>query len=184
MNCWGVTILIAAGITAMAPTASGQRAAIPTEVNTAIRKLSPGATVLSFAGVNSVSCAPVGETPGIVKADFNGDEHEDYAVLLKGSTTGRSTQWEGTTLHEFRFSLVFFLDDGKGGYTPLVAHRYADFIPTITVVDLEPAGTVHDATLSKDVSLRFPAVTLSYCEKSSTIYYLSGGKVRSVAAGD
>src|SRR5690349_19995980 len=55
----------------------------------AIKALSPTARVLQASEIDMRECESVPKTPGMVKADFNGDGLEDAAVLL---VTHRSTK--------------------------------------------------------------------------------------------
>jgi hypothetical protein len=119
-----------------------------------------------------------------VKGDFNGDGRDDYAALLKTKETGKETTWEGRKLREARFAFVLFLDDGNGGYTPRVVRRYVDFVPTSVVLDLQPAGRVRNRETRQNVGLSNPGVTLSFCEKSATTYFISDGKIRSISVAD
>ena len=153
-------------------------------LNASIRKLAPGAAVVVTQEVDAISCNPVGDNPGLVRADFNGDGRPDYAALLKIRETGKKTIWEGKTLREASFSFVLFLDDGHGGYEPRVVRRYTDFIPTGVVLDLQPPGSVLNGETQKSITLSNPGVTLSFCEKSAVTYYVAGGKIHSIPIAD
>ncbi|MGE0278705.1 MAG: hypothetical protein AB7R40_25180 [Nitrospiraceae bacterium] len=171
-----VTLFGCAPLSAQQPTTEG--------LQTAIEKVAVGASIVQAKDVDPVACQPVGENPGFLRADFNGDGRDDYAVLLKTGDTGKERIWEGKTLRETRFTFVFFLDDGAGGYKPRVVRRYVDFIPTAVVLDLQPAGDVRHRETGKHVRLKNPGITLSFCEKSATTYFLLGGKVRSIPIAD
>ncbi len=71
-------------------------------LNASIRKLAPGAAVVVTQEVDAISCNPVGDNPGLVRADFNGDGRPDYAALLKIRETGKKTIWEGKRLYSDR----------------------------------------------------------------------------------
>jgi hypothetical protein len=150
----------------------------------AIERVAVGATIVQAKDVDPISCQPVGESPGLLRADFNGDGRDDYAVLLKTGDTGKERTWEGKTLRETRFAFAFFLDNGSGGYEPRVVRRYVDFIPTAAVLDLQPAGEVRHRETHKNVRLKNPGVTLSFCEKSAATYFLHANKIRSVPIAD
>lgn len=160
-----------------------QKPAIPDALAAAMKKAAPGASVVAPRDVDETACAPVGQAPGFLHADFDGDGREDYAALLK-KETGKEKTWEGRTLREARFSFVLFIDDGSGGYKPRVIRRYVDFIPTAVVLDLQPAGNVRHRETRKNVKLPNPGVMLSFCEKSATTYYIVDGKIRSVPIAD
>ena len=158
--------------------------AIPDTLSAAIQKAASGAALVTAHEVDATACAPVGQAPGLVRADFNGDGRDDYAALLKTKETGKETIWEGKKLREARFSFVLFLDDGNGGYKPRVVRRYTDFVPTAVVLDLQPAGNVRHRETHKTVKLANPGVMLSFCEKSATTYFIAAGKIRSIPVAD
>lgn len=157
---------------------------IPESLAGAIRKLYPSATIVSAKEVDATSCQPVGNSPGLIRADFNGDGQQDYAVLLKIRVNKKETIWEGKSLREARFAFVIFLDDGAGGFRPRVIRRYDDFVPTAVVIDLQPAGKIRHRETHKDVQVPMPAVVLSFCEKSATAYYLVDDKFRLIPIAD
>lgn len=156
---------------------------IPEALVAAMKKVVPGASLVAPRDVDEAACAPIGQTPGFLHADFDGDGRKDYAALLK-KETGKEKTWEGRTLREARFSFVLFMDDGRGGYKPRVIRRYLDFIPTAVVLELQPAGNVRHRETRKNVNLPNPGVTLSFCEKSATTYYIIDSKIRSVPIAD
>jgi len=156
---------------------------IPAALSAAIEKVAPSASLVTAREVDATACAPVGKAPGLVRADFDGDGRDDYAALLK-KQTGKEKLWEGRTLHEARFSFVLFMRDESGEYKPRVVRRYADFIPTAVVLDLQPAGNVRHRETRKNVKLPNPGVMLSFCEKSATTYFIVAGKIRSVPISD
>jgi hypothetical protein len=153
-------------------------------LESAIQKIAASASIVRTGDVDQTACQPVGEDSGLLRADFNGDGRVDYAVLLKTGDTGKERIWDGKTLRETRFAFVFFLDDGRGSYRAKVVRRYVDFIPTAVVLDLQPAGEVRHRETHKSVRLSNPGVTLSFCEKSATTYFLVGDNVRSVPIAD
>jgi hypothetical protein len=157
---------------------------IPDSLSAAIQHLAPGAELVGPREVDATSCAPVGRSPGLVRADFNGDMHDDYALLLKTKDTGKVTIWEGKELREAEFSFALFLADRVGGYRAKVVLRYTNYLPAAVVLDLQPAGTVQDRETHQVVTLRNPGVTLSFCEKSATTYYLVGEEIRSIPISD
>lgn len=177
----------AALTTLLTPTYLGaqqKEPAIPETLSAAIQKAASGAALVTAHEVDATACAPVGQAPGLVRGDFNGDGRDDYAALLKTKETGKETIWEGKKLREARFSFALFLDDGSGGYKPRVIRRYTDFIPTAVVLDLQPAGNVRHRETHKNVKLSNPGVTLSFCEKSATTYFMAAGRIRSIPIAD
>jgi hypothetical protein len=159
-------------------------ASLPETLAAAIKKTSPGATIVSVKEVDSTSCQSVGDSPGLVRADLNGDGRQDYAVLLKTKVSKEETIWEGKTLHEAQFALMLFLADRDGGFRARTLHRYADFVPTAVVINLQPPGVVRNRETHRTVRVQHPGVTLIYCEKSATTYYLADDKVHSIPIAD
>lgn len=174
-----------AGLLASPPvSAQSTQSAPPESLAAAIKKIAPAAVIVDAQDVDATACKPVGESPGIMRADFNGDRRDDYAVLLKTRETGKEKNWHGKTLREAHFSFVLFIDDGNGGYGQRTIRRYSDFIPTAVVLDLQPAGHVRHRETRKSVHIPHPGVTLSFCEKSAKTYYLIDDKIRSVPIAD
>ncbi len=171
-------------LTASALVAQPKEASLPENLARAISKITPGSSIVDAKDVDATACQPVGDTPGLAHADFNGDGRQDYAVLLKTSVSKKETVWQGKSLREARFSFVLFLDDGTGGYRARVIRRYADFVPTAVVIDIQPAGKVRHRETHKHIRVPNPAVMLSFCEKSATTYYLVGDKIRSIPIAD
>lgn len=164
--------------------AQSKDAPVPESLAGAINKASPDATIVDAKEVDATSCRPVGDSPGLVRADFNGDGRQDYAVLLKTKVSNEETIWQGKTLREAWFALMLFLDDGHGGFRARILHRYADFVPTAVVINLQPAGTVRNRETHQTVRVPHAAVTLTFCEKSATTYYLAGNKIQSIPIAD
>jgi len=164
--------------------AQSKEASVPENLAGAIYKVAPGSAIVSAKEVDATACQPVGDSPGLVRADFNGDGRQDYAVLLKTRVSKEETVWQGKSLREARFLFVWFLDDGSGGYKPRIIRRYTDFVPTAVVIDLQPAGKIRHRETHKDIQVPNPAVMLSFCEKSATTYYLLDDKFRSIPIAD
>jgi hypothetical protein len=164
--------------------AQPKQSVLPNSLTAAIKTVASAAVIVEPQDVDAAACQPVGESPGLLRADFNGDGRDDYAVLLKMKETGKEKRWDGRTLREARFSFVLFLDDGSGGYRPRVIRQYTDFMPTAVVLDLQPAGNVRHRETRKNVHIPNAGVMLSFCEKSAKTYYLVDDKVRSVPIAD
>lgn len=178
-------LVVLTGLLTSTYTAAQQKEfAVPENLTAAIKQIAPSAVIIKAQEVDATACHPVGEYPGLVRADLNGDGREDFAALLKTKETGKVTSWEGKTLRETRFLFVLFIDDGGGGYKPRVVRRYTDFVPTAVVIDLQPPGKVRHRETHKDIQMPNAGVTLSFCEKSAMTYYMSGDKIRSVPIAD
>jgi hypothetical protein len=166
------------------PIAQQPNSAVPDSLLREIGKLTPGAVIVGAEEVDAIACHPLEKSPGLVRADLNGDGRDDYAVLLKTRETGKETLWEGKKLREARFAFALFIDDGKGSYKPRIVRRFTDFVPVAVVLDLQPAGSVRHRETRKNIHAPNAAVTLSFCEKSATTYYMDGGKLRSIPIAD
>lgn len=164
--------------------AEGPEPTLPESLMAAIRSVAPGAVWVSPQETDVTGCAPVGSSPSMVRADFNGDRRDDYALLLKTKDTDKLTIWEGKDLRQAHFALALFLADGVGGYKARVLRHYLDFRPTSVVLQLQPAGRVRHPFTHQAVTLKNPGVTLSFCEKSATTYYLAGGHILSIPIAD
>jgi hypothetical protein len=112
--------------------------------------------------------------------DLNGDSAEDFAVLLKlerdGSATRHDSQWP--------ILLVFFLNDGNGGYAARSVRSVSASYPFGVTLTLQPAGVVRNRSTGANVTLANPGVMLSFCEKSAATYYLDGNRIRGVPIAD
>lgn len=167
---WAVTVLC--------------EAQVPQNLADAIQGFAKGASIVAAGEIDSDACQPLGDDPTLVRADFNGDGRDDYAALLKLGETGKKTEWQGKQLRQGRFALVLFIDNGKGGYLAKLAQRFTSYEPTATMVKFMPPGKVQNAETGKDVVLKNAGVALSFCEKSATVYYLTGHRVRSIPLFD
>jgi len=129
-------------------------------------------------------CEQVPRTPGLVKADFNGDGFEDAAVLLKTHVASEVKTWEGQTYREANLVFVIFLSDGKGGYLTPTQDKYKNLIPAMLFLDVIPPGKVRDIEAGKDVVLQNPGVMLTFCGKSAAAYAVTGSTVKEIPLSD
>ena len=157
---------------------------IPPSLTAAIRAIAPGADILSPQEIDATACAPLGASPNTVRADFNGDSLDDYALLLKMKETGKVSKWEGRELRQADLALAIFLADKAGSFHARVVREFLNYLPAAVALDLQPAGKVRHRDTNQTVTLKSPGVTLSFCEKSATTYYLAGDKVRSIPISD
>lgn len=156
----------------------------PADLASAIERFQSGAAVVRTEDLDASACAPLRENPGIVTADLNGDGRQDSGVLLRLRYTGKETTWQGKVLREAQFAFVMFLDQGRGEFKSRVVHRYTDDVPSSVTIDLEPPGIVRHRGTGKEVRLPHPGIMMSFCEKSATIYYLVGNRLRSIPVSD
>lgn len=150
----------------------------------AIKRVSPNATILQPSEIDAKSCAPVPKSPGLVRADFNGDGLEDAAVLLKTSVSSEVTVWQGQELRKADFLFVILLNDGKGSYHIRTLDKFAGHIPAIAFIDLESSKKIRPLGAKKDLTLSNPAIVLTYCEKSAAAYVVTGTRVKEVPLSD
>jgi hypothetical protein len=164
--------------------AEGADPTLPESLKVAVRTVARAAVLVSPRQVDATACAPVGRSPGVVRADFDGDGRDDYALLLKTRDTGKVTIWEGKALRQAEFAFAFFLADGSGGFKARVVQRYLSYLPTSEVIQLQPAGRIRQMETNRTITLKHPGVTLVFCEKSATTYYLAAGKILSIPVAD
>ena len=182
--------LILGCVTATLCCASGWAAEPPTGANVskallaAIGRVSPNATILQANQVDAKSCAPVPKSPGLVRADFNGDGLEDAAALLKIRVAEEITVWEGKELREADFVFVIFLNDGKGGHIARTLDKFSDFIPAGVTISINPPGKIRPLGAKKDITLSNPSIVLTYCEKSAAAYVVTGTRVKEIPLSD
>ena len=113
-----------------------------TNLAAAIERFHAGAVVVRPADVDARSCGPIGESPGMVATDLNGDGRQDFGVLLMLKYTGKETPWQGKVLREAQFAFVMFVRHGGGGLEARVVRRYTEYQPSSVVIELEAAGIV------------------------------------------
>lgn len=163
----------------------GQEAGpVPDSLVAAIEKAVPGASLVSLADVNAKECKPVPKTPGLVRADFDGDGRADFAVLVKAGETGKVVDWQGTRLREARYVFAIFLDDAKGGFTVRIVQRFVDFVPIASFIDLQAPGNVPGFGENPGVVIPNSGIAFVNCEKSEAVYYFSGKRIRTIWVSD
>jgi hypothetical protein len=164
--------------------AQSDEAKFPVPLLTAIGKIAPKASVVRPQDIDGQECDSIGASPGIVRADFNGDGRQDYATILKTKVSEKETVWEGKTLREAQFALVLFLDDGRGAYRAISAYKYVGFVPTIGIIYPQSNREVRNRETHRIIRLANAAVTLAFCGKSATTYYITKDKIRSIPIAD
>jgi hypothetical protein len=159
-------------------------APVPAKLLAYIRATTPGAEIVRPDEIDPTSCQPVPSSPTVVQADLTGSHRTDFAVLLKLKETGKQTVWQGKTLTEARFALVVFSDNGHDGYLTRRLNEFTDFVPLGAFVSIDSAGKLHNAATNKDLTTHHAAVSLVFCEKSETAYYIHNDKTTAVPVAD
>lgn len=157
---------------------------LPKGIASAIDLFAHGSSIVREQEIDSMACNPVPRNPSFVHADFNADGHEDYAALLKIKETGRVVDWQGKKLREAKFALVLLLGDGKDGFKPKIVSQFTSYIPTATTISILPSGKLRDRDSKKNIEMKTSGVALSFCEKSTTAYYISHGQIRAISLVD
>jgi len=164
--------------------ALAQQSLIPGPLLTAINRLSPTASLLQTNEIDLRECDAPTSTPGLVKADFNGDGLEDAAVLLKVLVFPQLKGPPGEQYREANFLFVVFLNDGKGGYRALMQDKYYNHIPSMMYMEPIRPTKIRNIETGKDVVLRNPGVMLIFCGKSAAAYSVTGNKVSEIPISD
>jgi hypothetical protein len=177
-------LLVAGLVCSVTQAAVPWPAPVPANLLAHIHATVPGAEIVRPDEIDSMSCQPVAKSPTVVQGDLTGNHRTDFAVLLKLKETGKQTEWQGRKLTEAQFELMLFSDDGHDGYSTRRLNEFTDFIPLGVFVDVDPAGKIHNASTGKDLTTHHSAVSLVFCEKSETAYYIHDDKVIAVPVSD
>jgi hypothetical protein len=148
----------------------------------AIAKSFPHTAIVTATDVSSMDCES-SPSPGFLEADFNGDHHPDFAVLLKGSETGKVTNWEGKELREIRYVFAIFVNQGNGEFRVAASEHFVDYGQVGAYIGLQPARHV-DSYVSKPITVSNPAVAVEWCGKSTVLYYFSHGRMKKFWTSD
>src|SRR5687768_11777275 len=74
------------------------------DLSAAVARSYPSAAIVRQQDVDAVACAPLGDSPGLVRADLNNDGRHDYGVLLRLKFTGKERVWQGKPFKEAEFA--------------------------------------------------------------------------------
>ena len=140
--------------------------------------------MVSLEDIDAKACNPVPRSPGLVLGNFDGDNHPGFAVLLKDNETGKVIDWQGRKLREFRYVFAIFLGNDKGDFQAKLVRRFSDFTTLGAYIDLQAPGNLRNRDENRDVAISNPAISLVFCEKSTAVYYVSGGHIRTVTIAD
>lgn len=175
--------VVIAQILACAPRAE-DTATLPAGLLTAIGRIDPTAKPLAAADVDQVSCGQIPKRPGIVEADFDGDGRRDVSVLLVSAAKGESIEWHGKKLEPKKITFAILMALSNGDFALRLAKSFSDYAPLGVFIARKPPGPVQDRDKNIVVNIRNPGVSLTFCEKSSSVYYVEDGKVRTVFETD
>lgn len=160
-------------------------AGLPPSLVTSIERLSKNASIVRIDEVDASECDSIPPHPGIARGDFNGDGQEDVAVLLKTRVAEQTTTWQNKTLREADFLFVFFLKDGKGGYTTRTLDKFAGYIPGHAYVESNPPKKRIAVSASKEgIVFSNAAAIITFCGKSAAAYTVVGKKVKKIPLSD
>ena len=111
--------------------------------------------------------------PNLISGDFDGDNHQDYAIQITNPDQSDSTD------------LVLAFLWRPGGYKQFLLESMQHFSPTDEYLWLSRKGT-HGYNAESEDSLVFPcdAVTIEIWEKASTSYLYSHGEFTRIVTGD
>jgi len=155
------------------PVASPQTSpatSLPLELAAAIKRLHAAAVVVTADEVYVDRCGAEHRRDQILRADFDGDGRQDYAVLLRiGDPTGDPAQ----ALRTVPLWGVVFLAKRDGRYRPFVVFQEADaMFPSRQVLWVQPPGRVkHGAHPERVLTLKLPGVGSMLCESTARVFY-------------
>jgi hypothetical protein len=179
---WVVTVFIV--LLPWGARSQGVSLPLPPGASSAIEKVIPGASVVTLDDIDGKGCNPVPHSPGVVTADFNGDNHPGFAVLLKGVETGKTVEWQGQKLKEVHYAFAIFLSDGENSFRAGFVRRFVDFSPIGAYIEIQPPGSLRNRDENRDVLISNPGVALVFCEKSAAVYYVSRNHIRRIPIVD
>jgi hypothetical protein len=181
-------ILISCAITAFSCSAWADKvpegSSYSRQLSSAIRQLSPTASILRAADVNTKSCESTPESPTLVRADLNGDGREDVAALLTTSVSEDIRVIDGQQYRKSSLRLVFFLNDGKGSYSTRTVRSFVAFVPIGAYISVQAPGTIRPLGSETGVTLSNPGVVLTFCEQSEAVYAVVDGHIRMFVLSD
>ncbi len=120
------------------------RIAISDKLRQAISRVHAKAEVIERKDVSVRNCDPVPESPGLIRADFNGDGLTDYAALLRIRGTEKQVLEENKTWTLVEVRLVVFLGQRGGEFTNVELERLSEVIPILTVIEIQRPGPIRE----------------------------------------
>lgn len=152
---------------------------IPAAVARQISRDYPGARVLRRRDLSPLCNAAPDEAGGVLRADFDGDGDDDYAVLVN---LGRSKEQAepGETL--FDVALVAFMAEKRGVFRRMELDRFEGFALAFWLRE-EPEGELFDEQRRETIAIRNPAIYVDYCG-GGAVHYWHGGRFNDIEVGD
>lgn len=152
---------------------------LPPTLTKLIAKDYPRARILRPAALSSLCVDVPDVAAGAVRADFDGDGNDDFAVLLN---LGRSKERAepGETLYDV--ALVAYLANKDGAFQAFELDRFEGFALAFWLRE-QPEGEVRDLQSGEAVTLRHPGIYVDYCG-GGAVHYWQGGKFRDIETGD
>jgi hypothetical protein len=143
---------------------------LPAELATAIKRLNSAAAVVTADEVFGDRCGAEHRRDQIIRADFDGDGRQDYALLLRiGEPSGDPAQ----ALRTVQLWGVVFLAKRDGRYRPFILFQEVDaMFPSRQVLWVQPPGRVrHGAHPERVLTLTLPGVGSMLCEGTARVFY-------------
>jgi hypothetical protein len=139
--------------------------------------------VLERKDVAPADCDPIPESPGLIRADFNGDGLDDYAALLKIGGSEQRRLWEGKTWTLIEVWFVVFLGQREEGFRSIVLEKLEQYIPVMVVLDLQKPGLVREYAeieyeKRKIIQLKRMSISRLRCGRSEAIFYWDDARNR------
>lgn len=124
-------------------------------------------------------CDMIKGSNGLLRADFNGDGVDDFAVLLRSKNSHRRENGD-----LYRYQVVAFISGKDKKHEPKVLTENEDFYPPITFITIRKPGKIREFETGKTTAIKNPAIDLTYCGKSSVTYLWKGKKFSEIWTSD
>ncbi len=141
------------------------------------------ARIITETDVDTSWCGIV-SNPGIVEADFNGDNKKDYAMLLnlgKIKDSGNANDSHPQAVKTATMALVIFLSEKNGKFKTIssMKEHISDEVPPVNFfIQMQPARTIKEVDSDKVFKLGAPGILLTFCQRSAVVIYWNAKKKR------
>lgn len=149
-----------------------------------VRRIRPGAWVLTRADVDWSSCGTPFDTPGMVSGDFDADGLPDCAVIVVELRS--STPYHAGEIGQKQLCRTYLMIFSVTAYPQMVLtfiERLSDqpnlSLPVGTVLGIHPPGTIQEtesADSNRVVKISQPGVWVTACESASIVYFWDDDK--------